>query len=73
MIEALLLGIKRLAVYKKTRNSGRGRLQQQVQSVVGTGASARASRSYRFEDNVEANDSTYWLVLVGGTTSASWR
>ena len=58
---------KRLAVYKKTRNG-----------LVGADYSSKfspwlahgcisprriASEVYRFEDNVEANDSTYWLVF----------
>ena len=58
---------KRLAVYKKTRNG-----------LVGADYSSKfspwlahgclsprriASEVYRFEDTVEANDSTYWLVF----------
>ena len=58
---------KRLAVYKKTRNG-----------LVGADYSSKfspwlahgcisprriASEVHRFEDNVEANDSTYWLVF----------
>ena len=58
---------KKLAVYKKTRNG-----------LVGADYSSKfspwlahgcisprriASEVYRFEDNVEANDSTYWLVF----------
>ncbi len=58
---------KKLAVYKKTRNG-----------LVGPDYSSKfspwlahgcisprriASEVYRFEDNVEANDSTYWLVF----------
>ena len=58
---------KKLAVYKKTRNGLVGAdYSSKFSPWLAQGCiSPRriASEVYRFEDNVEANDSTYWLVF----------